>query len=262
MSFQVELPDGRPKSVVPSVMRAARLLEAVARAAEPLSLTALRRQLSLPKSSTLSLCTSLASTGLLQRSDEGTYHLGPRVVDLAHAYLRRTDLPSEFADLWSASEPLSDESGVLAVLDGKDVIYIACRNGTRPHGLSFRVGLRLPASCTATGKSMLASLPGERVRQMFTNSPLSGLTGKSHRSVEALLDDLAAVRERGYGIDDEETLEGTYCVGVPVRDGHHAPAAVAVSFVKGGDYLSRRAELIPKLQELAGKLAPQVSMLL
>lgn len=262
MSVNVDAPDDLPKSVVPSVMRAARLLDAVASASEPLSLSALRRQLALPKSSTLSLCTSLASTGLLRRSDEGTYLLGPRLVDLAHAYLRRTDLPSEFAQLWSRADPLSDESGVLAVLDGADVIYIACRNGSRPHGLSFRVGMRLPAICTATGKTMLAALPDSRVRELFSTTSLKGLTPHSHRDIESLLADLALVRQRGYGVDNEETLEGTYCVGVPIVDGGRAPAAVAVSFVKGNDFEERARTLIPRLQEIATRLAPRVSMLL
>jgi DNA-binding IclR family transcriptional regulator len=262
MPVEVEPSDDLPKSVVPSVLRAARLLDAVASASEPLSLTALRRQLALPKSSTLSLCTSLATTGLLRRSEEGTYHLGPRLVDLAHAYLRRTDLPSEFAQLWSRSEPLSDESGVLAVLEGTDVIYIACRNGSRPHGLSFRVGMRLPASCTATGKTMLAALPDSHIRSLAAAVPLRQLTERSHRTIDALLADLVRVRQRGYGIDDEETLEGTYCVGVPIVDAGRAPAAVAVSFVKGADYEARARALIPKLQEIAVRLAPRASMLL
>lgn len=262
MSANVDTPDDLPKSVVPSVMRAARLLDAVASASEPLSLTALRRQLSLPKSSTLSLCTSLATTGLLRRSDEGTYHLGPRLVDLAHAYLRRTNLPSEFAQLWSRSEPLSDESGVLAVLDGADVIYIACRNGSRPHGLSFQVGMRLPAICTATGKTMLAMLSDSQIRSLITPASLKGLTAHSHRDIDSLLADLARVRQRGFGIDDEETLEGTYCVGVPIVDGGRAPAAVAVSFVKGNNFEERARTLIPKLQEIAAHLAPRASMLL
>lgn len=262
MSVKVDTPDGLPKSVVPSVVRAARLLDAVASASEPLSLTALRRQLALPKSSTLSLCTSLTSTGLLRRSEEGTYHLGSRLVDLAHSYLRRTDLPSEFAQLWSSSDPLSDESGVLAVLDGADVIYIACRNGSRPHGLSFRVGMRLPATCTATGKTMLAALPDQHVRTLLSASSLKSLTPHSHCDIDTLLADLARVRQRGYGVDDEETLEGTYCVGVPITDCGRAPAAVAVSFVKGSNFEERARTLIPRLQEIATRLAPHVSMLL
>lgn len=262
MAIRVESHDDLPKSTVPSVLRAARLLETVAGAGEPLSLSTLRRQLALPKSSTLSLCTSLVSTGLLRRSEEGTYHLGPRIVDLAHAYLRRTDLPSEFSQLWSETHPLSDESGVLAVLDGRDVIYIACRNGSRPHGLSFRVGMRLPANCTATGKTMLAALPTAQLNALYANSTLQGLTPRSRTRLDILSQDLAEVRQRGYGIDDEETLEGTYCVGVPITDGGRAPAAVAVSFVKGSDYVERAHSLIPRLQEIARTLAPRVSLLL
>ncbi len=81
-----------PKAVVPSVLKAARLLDEIAASRDALTLGELSARLELPKSSTLSLCTSLTVSGLLIRYDDGTYHLGTHLVDLAHAYLSRTDL--------------------------------------------------------------------------------------------------------------------------------------------------------------------------
>lgn len=262
MSVKVEPSRELPKTVVPSVMKAARLLDAVAASREPLSLAALRRQLDLPKSSTLSLCTSLTTAGLLHRFDDGSYHLGAHVVGLAHAYLSRTDLPGEFSRAWLADPDLADESGVLALRDQREVLYVACRNGQHPHGLTFRVGMRLSATCTATGKALLSDLPDAALQALFKGERLQRMTRHSLSSIAALRTDLARVRAAGFAVDDEETQDGTYCVGVPVRHAGRVVAAVAVSRVKGGAYAERTPVIVAALQRLAADLAPRVEMLL
>ena len=42
---------------------------------------------------------------------------------------------------------------ILSVLDGADVVYVAVRNGIRPLGMAFSVGMRLPAYRAATGRA-------------------------------------------------------------------------------------------------------------
>ena len=55
--------------------------------------------------------------------------------------------------------------------------------------------------------------------------------------------ELAAIRERGYALDDGETHEGLFCVGCPVLDASgRVAAAVSVS--------GSRAALEPRLSEV------------
>ncbi len=63
---------------------------------QPQSLTALVNALALPKSTVHGLCATLAQAGLVERLDNGSYQLGTRVMDLAHAYMARTDAAAEF----------------------------------------------------------------------------------------------------------------------------------------------------------------------
>lgn len=252
-----------PKATVPSVLKAARLLDELAASREPLPLGDLSARMGLPKSSTLSLCTSLTLSGLLHRYEDGTYHLGTRVVDLAHAYLARTDLTREF-DQALASLPALDAGGaVLAIRDGTEVVYVACRNGGQAIGLTYRIGMRLPVSCTATGKSLISTLEDNAVRALFRGRPLPRLTARSCRTVKALLADLDAVRRLGYAIDDEETHVGMSCIGVPIHDPDGGPvlAAVAVSTIKGQMSQSRQAETIVALKELAQALQNRLKLL-
>lgn len=252
-----------PKAVVPSVLKAARLLDVVAASRDPLSLAELAAQLELPKSSTLGLCTSLTVTGLLKRFEDGSYHLGTHLVDLAHAYLARTDLTKEFAQTLDILKVFDEEGVVLAVRDGADVVYVACRNGSMPVGITYRIGMRLPASCTASGKALISTLGDQEIKQLYRGKPLTRLTKHSHRSVTALLDDLHGVRERGYATDDEEVRDGMCCIGVPIGDpaGGPALASVAVSMLKGAGTPRKIEQTVETLQALAKLLQHRLHML-
>jgi DNA-binding IclR family transcriptional regulator len=245
-----------PKSVVPAVARAARLLDMLAEAREPLSLGTITTQLRLPKSTVHGLCATLVHAGLLTRFENGTYHLGLHVMDLAHAFLARTDLTVEFVNLWESLALLPEETIILSVLDGADVVYVACRNGTRPLGLNFRIGMRLPANCTASGKAILASLPPARVKALMSVAGLRTLTQKKTGGMKGLLRQLAQARKRGYAVDDEETGEGMLCFGAPVFDSKsgEAVAGVAVSMLK--------TAANPRQRELAAQAVKQMAQAL
>ncbi len=252
-----------PKAVVPSVLKAARLLDVVAASRNSFSLSELSQELELPKSSVLSLCTSLTQAGLLIRFEDGSYHLGTHLVDLAHAYLSRTDLTQEFGRAWDSLRTMPEESGVLAVLDGTDVVYVACRNGSQPFALAYRIGMRLPAHCTASGKALLSTMSEERLRQLYRGKKLERLTRHSRTTLKDLLGDLEAARTRGYAVDDEETREGMCCYGAPVFDatGRQAVAAVALSMMKTAG-ATRVGELaVETIHELAELMSHRLGMI-
>lgn len=252
-----------PKAVVPSVLKGVRLLDVVAASRNPLALAELSHRLDLPKSSVLSLCTSLTQAGLLTRFEDGTYHLGTHLVDLAHAYLSRTDLTQEFARAWESLHAMPGESAVLAVLDGTDVVYVACRNGSQPFSLTYRIGMRLPAHCTASGKALLSTMTDERVRQLYKGKKLERLTSHSRTSLKALLADLATVRAHGYAVDDEETREGMCCHGAPVFDatGRQAVAAVALSMMKTANASRDGGLAVRTVHELAELMSRRLGMM-
>lgn len=252
-----------PKAVVPSVLKAARLLDMIAASREALSLGELATRLALPKSSTLSLCTSLTLSGLLTRFDDGTYHLGTHLVDLAHAYLSRTDLTKEFEQALDSLKVLNEDGAVLAVRDGTDVVYVACRNGNQPVGVTYRIGMRLPVSCTATGKALISTLSDQDIRQLYRGQRLPQLTPKSCRSMAALIEDLHEVRRRGYATDNEETRNGMCCLGVPIIDPStgQAMAAIAVSMLRGSSNPRKREQVVDTLKTLSQRLLNRLKLL-
>jgi DNA-binding IclR family transcriptional regulator len=185
------------------------------------------------------LCNTLLSFGYLRRQADGGLSIGPRVMGLAEAFVAGTDVAREFDALWSSAKA-PDETVLLSVLDGADVVYLSARNGTRPLGLAFTPGMRLPAHLAATGRAMLAFAhnpapnPGPRSAPASTlASPsaamsqhaLQALTPRSLTEPAALAAELAATRQRGFSIDDEGVRLGVYCVAAPVLDAGGRPVA-------------------------------------
>jgi DNA-binding IclR family transcriptional regulator len=235
------------KSSAPAVARAARVLDLISQSANPVSLAELARSLELPKSSLHGLCATLAQLRLITRLDSGHMTLGPHVMSWANAFLARTDITQEFFAAWEELSVLPQETITLSVLDGDNVVYIACRNGTRPLGVTFRIGMRLPAPYTATGKAMLSTMPDVEVRKRLQGPWPAQLTSTGTPSLKAFLQELEGVRSRGYSIDDGQVREGMHCFGAPVFDSS-GPSAVA------GIAVSKLAlEMNAKTQEATGR---------
>jgi DNA-binding IclR family transcriptional regulator len=247
---------------VPAVERAVRLMDTLASSRRPMALAELARELELPKSSTHGLLATLVGLDLARRDAEGHFSLGPRALQWASAYSLQSDVTAAFLEQTRHPGPLASETVMLAVLDGSEVVYLACRQGSRPLAVNFRVGGRLPATCTATGKAMLATL-GAPSLETLIEAPLARLTRHSISDRTTLLRRLRTVQRQGYAVDDEETAEGMQCFGAPVfcAGEGRAIAAVAVSLIKAGLTARRRESMIEAIRLLAGHLSHRLGAL-
>jgi IclR family transcriptional regulator, blcABC operon repressor len=242
-------------SPAPAVTRAVALLEELARSGSPLALTELARRLDLAKSTVLNLCVALEGGGMVRRTDS-RWALGYKVVELGQGFLAGTDLVAEFRRLTDGLPTGHQETVLLAVLDGPDVLYLARHDGTQPVRLASDVGRRLPAVVTALGKAMLASLPEDQLEaRLGLVDEMPVLTPRSHRTVESLRADLTATRARGYAVDDEQNTEGVTCLGVAVPGMSDPPTAVSTTLLTARMTTDLREALVRDLTDLARQLS-------
>ena len=246
------------ESLAPAVTRAGAILDLLAenpgQVAGP---SELARRLGLPKSSIANICNALADLDLVRRIGTG-FALGRKLAELGGAYLASVDLVQEFYEEASLLPTASEETVQLAVLDGLEMTYLARHDGRQPVRLTSQIGRRLPASVTATGKAALASLADEDLdARLALVGELPVLTSRSLGTVDALRAELNVVRERGYAIDDEETVEGVVCFGVmiPGRRPWEGPYAASITVLKARATGERTSLLIDDLHRLADRLS-------
>lgn len=254
-------PTPTPESVsTPAVARAARILDLLAQSSAPMSLADLVRQLDAPKSSVHNLCATLTQLRLITRLESGQMSLGPHVMNWANGFLARSDVTQEFFAAFDGVDALQKETITLSVLDGESVVYTACRNGSRPLGITFRIGMRLPAPYTATGKAMLSTLTDEQVREVLQGPWPAALTGAGTRSLNAFLKELDETRTRGYSIDAGEVREGMHCFGAPVFDStrSQAVAGIAVSLMAHDATPVVQKKVGKELRQMADRLSARL----
>jgi len=249
------------RSLVPAVTRAVAILELLGSTREPWGISSIARHLGLPKSSVANICGALVETGLLRLNGVG-FSLGQRLAQLGAAYLSGVDQVQAFHEACARLDIARDETIQLALLaDGLDVIYLARREGVFPVRLASTFGRALPATCTATGKAILADLDDVEVSaRLATVEHLPTLTPQSITDPAALRHELAEIRRVGYAFDREEVIEGVVCVAaaVPGPGPSGQRLAVSITLLKPRATTELLDSLAGELRALAGQLAPDL----
>jgi DNA-binding IclR family transcriptional regulator len=231
----------------------------VSTATRGLTLTELARAIDAPKSSCLSICATLVEAGLLVRSETGSYHLGWKVVQLSRAYLARSDIVTEFHRVDADLGLLSEHTVLLSILEGRSVVTVATRHGDSPAAIHHEIGTRLPAHCTAGGKSLLAELPAHALEALYVDHHFDVLTPRSIADMASLTRHLDATRARHYAVDDEETALGMTCIAAAVTDSAGRPvAALSVHMVKAAADPSRTTHATESLLRMTHALATRL----
>lgn len=240
-------------SAVPAVARAMRIVDLLAESGQAgLTVTDIAARTGIAKSTTALLCAALEDEGMVRRH-EGLYRLGRRFVTLGADYLASVDQLAEFYDEVRRHPIMARGAARLGLLEGTDVIYLARYESSRARRTTGAIGDRFPASITATGKAMLATLAPEVVEDRFRGYVFPRYTERSIASLPQLLGELDATRERGYGLDDEETNLGQVCfaLAVPTDPGEPATLSVSSTMTKARSDEVDRDALLAELRQVA-----------
>lgn len=246
------------QSGVKSAARVLDIFELLVRHRDGMSLSEICAVLGLPKSSGHALLMTLVRRGYLREGRrERTYRLGPALFEIGSAYIASTDLVAEGQAVVSEVARLCDETVHLAVLDGADVLYVVKEEGTRTVRMVSAVGKRFPAHGTGVGKMLLSALDDVTLAERFPDGqPLAALTPRTITDPQALRAELAAIRDRGYAFDSEESTPGLSCVAAPV----YGPtgemvAAMSIAVPSVRFTPARRDELLALVQAQARRLS-------
>ena len=213
---------------VAAVERCFKVLDLLASSDRPLSIPVIANTLGLPRTSVHELVATMVASSYLEpvASSPGAFRLGLRLFEMGGHYLRQLDLVAEAQAAASELSALTGETCHVAVLDGRDVVYIAKVDSHHTVRMVSAVGTRLPAHCTGVGKALLAALPEEELRRRYHMAAvLEQMTPNSHGSAESLYADLEKVRATGISYDNCESNLDIRCVAGAVLGTGGEPVA-------------------------------------
>jgi DNA-binding IclR family transcriptional regulator len=240
---------------IQSVDRAAVILEILAREGEA-GVTEIARELDVHKSTASRLLAALDRRELVtQDTARGKFRLGIGIVRLAGAAGRRLDVVQESRPICRALAREVGETVNLAILSGRDALYldqVAGPAALSPHNWT---GRRIPLHATSDGKVLLAYLPETELAECLV-PPLARFTDHTVTAPAEFPQLLAEVRQRGVATAVDEFEVGLTAVAAPVRD---AEGNVVASVSASGPSFRIPAERIPAIAESVRRAAAEAS---
>lgn len=209
------------------------MLKFLASQPEPVALDRIARAVGMPRSTAYHLVNAMIEEGfVVHLVDDSRFGLGISAYEVGQGFSRQAPLQR------IARRPLAmlvDELGQsahLAVLHGRDVLYVLEERAPGRPPLVTDVGVRLPAQLTASGRAMLAALPAAQVRALFPDrDAFVQRHGDGPTSLSALRSMLVDVRADGFAREDGSVTPGFSSVAAAVLDHNGLPlAGVAVTF--------------------------------
>lgn len=280
----------------PAAHQTLRLVQYLASQRGPVPASTLASALGLPRSTVYRLLGVLEQHGfVLHFAELQRYGIGLAAFELSSGFSRQEPLSRLGRPLLAGLVDEVGESAHLAVLHGRDVIYLVEERAPRRPSLVTDVGVRLPSHLTASGRALLAALPPAQVRALFpgpeafagglgiiaptpggpTAQPTPGdptpgsAPGGPPPDVWTyawLRRLLTQAQQQGFAREDGDVTAGLASVAVAVLDHAGWPAAaIALTFPHGGigagTPAGRAERLVAQSATLAARIAPYAARL-
>jgi IclR family pca regulon transcriptional regulator len=176
---------------------------------------------------------------------------------LGDAFFESSSLPQLAQSHLDDARDELNEAISLAVLEEGQAVFVARAEVTRPVSSYVRLGAKLPAFASATGRVLLADLSDDEVDAYLKSADLAPLSTKTVTDVGRLHDLIAEVRAQGYALINEELELGMLAMAVPVRNRQGeavAALSISASIARVGVEQARR-EFLPVLKARAEALS-------
>jgi IclR family transcriptional regulator, pca regulon regulatory protein len=204
---------------------------------------------------------TLVALDYLEQGPRRKYRLGVRAGDPGRSAVNSTavrKLPHHhLADLRDRSMCTAS----IAVLDGKDIVYIdrarSSWRGQSEVAARLGSGSRLPASSTAMGRTLLAHLSRQEQCEAIDASAEDPTSQEAIAAREKLIDELERIREKGFAIADQVHVKGQKCVAAPLRS--RATDVIAAVEVAAAKSAFSRAQVLERLVPLVVASAEEMS---
>lgn len=235
-------------TLITSVQRAFRLLEAASAHDNGAPAKQLARESGLPLATAYHLLRTLVHDGYLHKLADGGFILGDKLRTL-HTAGRGQALLSRVRPTLAALRDELATAAYLTFYEEGEIRVAEIVDGPRTPRVDLWVGFEDAGHATALGKCVLRELDDEARRDYLARHHLADLTPRTITSAPELLRRLDDSPVAPAVTDLEEYSLGTVCVAVPVYSGD----------TLGSLGVSLPADRLPRLEEVRARLIPTAS---
>jgi len=243
-------------TLITSVQRAFRLLEAVSAHQNGAPAKQLARETGLPLATAYHLLRTLVHDGYLRKLDDGGFVLGDKL-QVMQSTGRGQALLSRVRPTLSALRDELTTAAYLTFYEEGEIRVAEIVDGPRAPRVDLWVGFEGAGHATALGKAVLRELDEENRKDYLSRHHLADLTPRTITSRPELLRRLDTSPVAPAVTDLEEYALGTVCVAVPVYSGDTL-GSLGVSMPV--DRLSRVQDVRARLISTANRVTRSLSL--
>lgn len=203
-----------------SLRKALQILEGMTKIHTPARLQDIAKNLKIPQSTLLRFLNTYIDFGYVGQ-DPSTlcYYLTLKLTELGSRAQEHFPFQSSLAKYVKQIGNQFNESASLCVEHNMQMVYIATEDGPdRMLKTLQRIGRIAPMHATGVGKLHLMNYSDCQFLELERKFGFPRYTEHTITTLEALKTEIAAVREQGYALDNEECETGVMCIAVGVKD--------------------------------------------
>jgi DNA-binding IclR family transcriptional regulator len=252
-------PSDKSTYSVPALEKGLDVLEALASARVPQSLTMLARRLNRTPSELFRMMDTLERRSFIARDPVSDgYHLTLKLYELAHTHSPVEQLlKAAMAPMYELSEKIH-ESCHLCVLSGTMLVVVAQAESPEPVRLSVEVGDRIEPLRTASGRVLTAFLDTAARERLLTAD--STYTMLSKKAQAALAMQFKRIRQDGYLLATSTRRTGLDLSCIVGNPNVGVMAALGVPFLPGSANDGKERDLIPAIQNCARSITAALGL--
>ncbi|MEW6374165.1 MAG: IclR family transcriptional regulator [Thermodesulfobacteriota bacterium] len=203
-----------------------------------MTLAELSKNLSLPKSTTYRLVSTLSDYGFLKKDGTTKCHsLGLKLFELGGVVFNSFSLRKVASPYLNQLQAKLGKTIFLGILQDDELVYIDKKEDSKnPIRFSSEIGRHRPPFFGMLGQLLMAYLPDQEVDRILERNPLRPITKKSITDKREFKRRLASIREQGFFVDKEEALDGITGIAASVRDySGKVVGGVGVGFISSSE---------------------------
>ena len=206
-----------PPAGVKVIAKLMHVIECLAQENTPVSLGQIYATTSIPKPTAYRIVQSLKKLGyVFQDPVTQEYQLAGKFRSLSSQGSTDTAITALCREPMQRLLEKFGETVNLGVAEGASVRYIEVLASSQPLRMSVPLGHRSPIYATAIGKSVLAFMDPEKVRERINGLKMRTFTKKTIASPDQLKKSFEKIREQGYAVDEQEYSNECFCIAAPV----------------------------------------------